>query len=144
MTDEDELRALLQRYSRAVDDCDFDTIERCFHPEATIEGVRGEQPLADWLDAKRKPSRYATTMHFLGDPLIELESLKMDTYAEQTSRSASATSTRWSATTAGGSSAVASRARCGAADPSPGDQSRRRRTRRPGRAPVGSPRSIVI
>jgi hypothetical protein len=81
MTDEDELRALLQRYSRAVDDCDFDTMERCFHPEATIEGVRGEQPLADWLDAKRKPSRYATTMHFLGDPLIDLEAQTMDTYA---------------------------------------------------------------
>jgi hypothetical protein len=81
MTASDELRALVQRYARAVDDRDFDVLERCFHPDATIEGVRGVKPLAEWLETMRAPRRYEATMHFLGDPLIDLDALKMDTYA---------------------------------------------------------------
>jgi hypothetical protein len=39
----EELRALLQRYARAADERDLDTLASLFHPEAEISGSRGPQ-----------------------------------------------------------------------------------------------------
>ena len=68
----DQLRALLQRYARAADARDVDTLASLFHPEAEIAGTRGVQTLPEWLDGMRAPRVFAKSMHFMGDPLIEL------------------------------------------------------------------------
>ena len=83
MTPADDLRALVQRYSRAADDRDIDTLRSLFHPDATIAGVRGPLPLAEWLDTMRAPRTFPTSMHVLGDPLIEIDGDRatLDTYA---------------------------------------------------------------
>ncbi len=85
MTDADELRNLLQRYARAADDRDVEALAAVFHPEATIDGARGSMTLDAWLDTMRGPRAFPTSMHVLGDPLIELPDGKdtgvLDTYA---------------------------------------------------------------
>jgi len=84
MTDHDELRALGQRYSRAVDERDLDGLTALFHPDATVEGSRGSQSIVEWLDTMRAPRTFPTSMHVLGDPLIELDGsdeARLDTYA---------------------------------------------------------------
>jgi hypothetical protein len=85
VTDADELRNLLQRYARAADDRDVDALAAVFHPEATIDGARGSMTLDAWLDTMRGPRAFPTSMHVLGDPLIELADGKdtgvLDTYA---------------------------------------------------------------
>jgi SnoaL-like protein len=72
VTPYEELRALLQRYARAVDQRDVDGLAALFHPEATITGARGPQGLDEWLDTLRAPRAFPQSMHMLGDPIIEL------------------------------------------------------------------------
>ena len=85
MNDTDELRNLLQRYARAVDDRDLDALRAVFHPDATIEGFRGAQTLDEWLAAMAEPRTFPTSMHCIGDPLIELgadaDHATLDSYA---------------------------------------------------------------
>jgi hypothetical protein len=80
-----DLRSLLQRYARAVDERDVDTLGSLFHPAADIVGARGTQTLEEWLDTMRAPRSFPTSMHMMGDPLIEVgdsrEEASMDTYA---------------------------------------------------------------
>ncbi len=82
-TDHEQLRALMQRYARAADARDIPGLRALFHPEATIDGARGPQSLAQWLEAMAGPRAYPASMHFLGDPLIRLDgaSAELDTYA---------------------------------------------------------------
>jgi hypothetical protein len=81
----DALRALLQRYARAVDDRDIDALSALFRPDALIEGARGTQPLDEWLESMRAPRAFPRSMHVLGDPLISMgpegRSAALDTYA---------------------------------------------------------------
>jgi hypothetical protein len=81
----DEIRALLQRYSRAADDRDVEMLASLFHPDAEIAGARGEQTLDEWLETMRAPRTFPSSMHVLGDPLIELDKenghASADTYA---------------------------------------------------------------
>lgn len=79
----DELRNLVQRYARAADERDVDALASLFHPDAVITGARGEQDLEGWLDGMRGPRAFPTSMHVLGDPLIELDgdTARLDTYA---------------------------------------------------------------
>ena len=84
MSDHEELRALIQRYARAADDRDIEALASLFHPDATIQGSRGAQTVDEWLDTMRAPRTFPTSMHVLGDPLIELDSEReglLDTYA---------------------------------------------------------------
>ncbi|MGO9874784.1 MAG: nuclear transport factor 2 family protein [Acidimicrobiia bacterium] len=80
----DELRALVQRYARAADERDIETLRSVFHPEASIEGLRGPLGLDDWLNTMRAPRTFPTSMHVLGDPLIDVaddaETANLDTY----------------------------------------------------------------
>ena len=80
----DELRALVQRYARAADDRDLDVLASLFHPDATIDGARGPLNVGEWLDTMRAPRTFPTSMHVLGEPLVELapggESARLDTY----------------------------------------------------------------
>jgi hypothetical protein len=85
MTPVDELRALVQRYSRAVDDRDISTLAGLFHPEAEIEGARGSQTLEVWLDGMRAPRSFPVSMHLIADPFIQLSDTgneaSIDSYA---------------------------------------------------------------
>jgi hypothetical protein len=85
--DHEALRALNQRYSRAVDDRDVSELERLFRPDAVITGVRGEQTFAEWIETIRGPRTFPVSMHVLGEALIDLadgdrpRAARLDTYA---------------------------------------------------------------
>jgi SnoaL-like protein len=84
--DLEALRNLGQRYARAADARDYDEVGALFHPDAVIDGLRGSSTLNDYLELSRTtPPAYETSMHVLGDPLIELElgadEATLDTYA---------------------------------------------------------------
>jgi hypothetical protein len=81
VSDAEELRSLVQRYARAADDRDIATLASLFHPDAVIDGARGSQTVDEWLDAMRAPRTFPTSMHVLGDPLIDLAAQTLDTYA---------------------------------------------------------------
>ncbi len=70
--DHEELRALVQRYARAADERDVGVLAALFHPDAEVTGARGTQGIGDWLDTMRAPRTFPTSMHMLGEPLIEL------------------------------------------------------------------------
>jgi hypothetical protein len=82
-SDHEALRALGQRYARAADDRDVDALAALFTPDAVVVGTRGELDLDGWLDTMRGPRAFPTSMHVLGDPLIELDgdTAHLDTYA---------------------------------------------------------------
>jgi hypothetical protein len=81
----DEIRALLQRFARAADDRDIDALAALFHPEAEIVGSRGTLSLGEWLETMKGPRAFPQSMHFLADPLIDLDEARgeahLDTYA---------------------------------------------------------------
>jgi len=81
----DQLRTLLQRYARAADQRDMETLASLFHPDAEITGSRGAQNLGEWLAAMRAPRTFPTSLHMIGEPLIAYEegsdSATMDAYA---------------------------------------------------------------
>ncbi len=81
--DHDALRNLLQRYARAADARDVDALGALFEPGATIDGSRGELVLDSWLDVMRGTPTFPVSMHFIGDPLIEVQGdeARLDTYA---------------------------------------------------------------
>jgi len=83
--DHEELRALLQRYARAVDERDIEALAALFHPEAELHGARGAQTLDEWLDGMRGPRAFPISMHVIGDPLVRLgpgdDEAHLDAYA---------------------------------------------------------------
>jgi hypothetical protein len=86
VNDYEELRALMQRYARAVDDRDIPALAKLFHPAAEISGTaRGASNLDEWLDAMSAPRAFPQSMHMIGCPLIELREdgsgAYLDTYA---------------------------------------------------------------
>ena len=86
ITDLEAIRSLPQRYARAVDAKDIDTVGTLFHPAAQVEGVRGAAPIGQYLDGMRNaPAVFAGSMHVLGDPLVTFtagaDEASTDTYA---------------------------------------------------------------
>lgn len=83
--DREALRALMQRYARAADARDLETLRALFAPDAVIDGSRGRSSREQWLAAMAAPAAFASSMHMMGDPLIELDSggdsARLDTYA---------------------------------------------------------------
>jgi 3-phenylpropionate/cinnamic acid dioxygenase small subunit len=84
--DLEQLRALGQRYARAVDGRDYDALRDLFHADAVIEGVRGVAARDEYVDTMRaSPRVYEQSMHLLADPLISLtpgaDTASLDTYA---------------------------------------------------------------
>jgi hypothetical protein len=81
----DEIRALLQRYARGVDERDIDALAGLFHPTAEITGSRGTQSREEWLADMQAPRSFPSSMHVLGDPLITMDAggdrATADTYA---------------------------------------------------------------
>jgi len=85
MTPHDAVRELMQRYSRAADDRDIAALTAIFHPQAEITGARGPQTVDEWLETMRGPRTFPSSMHLVGDPLIDFDveavSATVDTYA---------------------------------------------------------------
>ena len=86
MSDVDALRALNQRYSRAIDARDMDELTALFDPAGSVDGARGSSSVPDYLEMTRtSPRVFEQSMHVLGDPLIEhmegSDSARLDTYA---------------------------------------------------------------
>jgi hypothetical protein len=84
--DLEALRALGQRYARAVDAGDHDALLDLFHRDAVIDGFRGVQPRDEYVETMRAtPRSYEQSMHVLGDPLISLapgaDTATLDIYA---------------------------------------------------------------
>ena len=79
----DELRNLVQRYARGADERDLDLLASLFTDDVVIEGTRGVQTKAEWLEAMSATPPAATSMHHMGDPLLEIDgdSAHADTYA---------------------------------------------------------------
>ena len=82
----EELRAMPQRYARAIDARDIDEVAALFDPDGTVDGARGATSVVDYIAMLRaSPPAFSTTMHVLGDPLITLDVgdtvAKLDTYA---------------------------------------------------------------
>ena len=85
MSDHEDLRALVQRCARAVDERALAELEALFHPEATIIGSGGSQSREEWLATMRAPRAYPQSMHVIADPLITVDettgSAHLDSYA---------------------------------------------------------------
>ena len=85
MNDSDHLRNLIQRYARGADTRDLDLLRQLFHPDAVLDGVRGKMSLDQWLETMAGPSPFASSMHLMADPLIEIDAdgqtARLDTYA---------------------------------------------------------------
>ena len=86
MSDVDALRALNQRYSRAIDARDMDELTALFDPAGSVDGARGSSSVPDYLEMTRtSPRVFEQSMHVLGDPLIEhtegSDTARLDTYA---------------------------------------------------------------
>ena len=85
MSAHDDLRALVQRYARAVDRRELAALAGLFRSDAAIVSARGTQTVEEWLDTLRGPRAFPTSMHVLGDPLIALSpdgtDATLDTYA---------------------------------------------------------------
>ena len=86
MSDVDALRALNQRYSRAIDARDMNELTALFDPAGSVDGARGSSSVPDYLEMTRtSPRVFEQSMHVLGDPLIEhtegSDTARLDTYA---------------------------------------------------------------
>ena len=73
LLDERAIRAVLLRYCRAVDRMDEALLRSCYHPDARDEHGSFTGTLDEYVAwAFRLLRGYATTMHFLGNVLIEV------------------------------------------------------------------------
>jgi len=86
VSDVDALRALAQRYSRAIDARDMDALTALFDPAGSVDGARGSSSVPDYLEMTRtSPRVFEQSMHVLGDPLIDFvegsDTAHLDTYA---------------------------------------------------------------
>jgi SnoaL-like domain len=86
LRDVETLRAFPQRYSRAIDARDIEAVGELFDPDGVVDGALGTLPVPQYLGGLRAaPRSFATSMHVLGEPLIEFEPgtdvATMDTYA---------------------------------------------------------------
>ena len=68
------LRRFPQRYARAVDERDHDALAALFDPDGSVDGTRGQQNVADYLESMRNlPRSFTSSMHLLADPMIDFE-----------------------------------------------------------------------
>ena len=82
MNDADQIRNLLQTYARGADEGDLDALASVFADDAVIDGTRGVQSKAEWLEAMSAP-RQGTSMHLIADPLLSIDgdTASSDAYA---------------------------------------------------------------
>jgi SnoaL-like domain len=84
LTDRAAIQDVLLRYARGVDRRDLDLVASCFLPDASYEGALASGTIADALARLRdRLARYDSTMHFIGNQLIEItgDVARSETYA---------------------------------------------------------------
>lgn len=84
LVDRAAIQDVLLRYARGVDQRDMDLVASCFTPDSAYDGGLARGTIADALAALRVAvTRYASTLHFLGNQLIELDGdgARSETYA---------------------------------------------------------------
>lgn len=72
------------RYAQGVDRRDWELVRSCFSTDAYVQGSRTTAPLDAYLGILRPAvERYPTTMHFMGNQLVELDGdvARIETYA---------------------------------------------------------------
>jgi hypothetical protein len=81
--DRTQIEDLPKRYAHALDARDWEAVDRCFSPDAQVEGISFKGAYPDYIPRLRKVVEgYRTTMHFLGNQLTEVDgdSGRVDTY----------------------------------------------------------------
>jgi len=74
LLDEREIRTVLLRYCRGIDRMDRDLVRSCYHPDATDSHGSFSGTVDEFLEwAWRLLGRYTTTMHYLGNLLVEFD-----------------------------------------------------------------------
>jgi 3-phenylpropionate/cinnamic acid dioxygenase small subunit len=84
LIDRAAIHDLIMRYARGVDRRDLELVASCFAPDAAYDGALGTGGIDVVLAALReRMPRYRTTMHFLTNPLIEVQGdhASCETYA---------------------------------------------------------------
>jgi len=82
--DRDRIARLPLTYARGVDRRDWALVRSCFHDDAVIEGSRMTGRVDTYLsDLEPAVARYAATMHFMGNQLVDVEgdTGRCETYA---------------------------------------------------------------
>lgn len=78
--------AVLLRYARAVDARDWQALDECFSPRATVQGTLQESEIAPYLEfLKSSLDAYSSTMHLMANQHVEWHSdadrATVETYA---------------------------------------------------------------
>jgi len=84
LKDRDEIGRLIRTYAHGVDRRDWGLVRSCFSDDAEAQGSRSTGPIEPYLAALRPGVEfYPTTMHFMGNQLIELDgdTARVETYA---------------------------------------------------------------
>ena len=84
LLDRAAIHEVLLRYARGVDRRDFALVASCFMPGAAYDGALAQSTIENALAAlPERMARYHSTMHFLGNQLVELngDTAHSETYA---------------------------------------------------------------
>ena len=84
LADRAAIRDVLMRYAVGVDRADLALVASCFTPDADYQGSLAQGTIAEALPALREArARFESTMHFMGNQLIELngDQAACETYA---------------------------------------------------------------
>ncbi len=79
LLDRQEITDILMKYARGIDRCDFDMVAGCYHPGANDDHGSFKGPVEEFLPwVEVQLQRFDSTMHFLGNVLIELHGDQAD------------------------------------------------------------------
>jgi len=84
LLDRAAIEDVLRRYARGVDRRDLELVASCFTADAAYDGALARGTITDALAALRVAlDRYASTLHFLGNQLVEVDgdTARSETYA---------------------------------------------------------------
>ena len=74
LLDRQDIHDVLMRYARGIDRRDFALVASCYHPGANDDHGRFKGPVEDFIPwVTETLQRFESTMHFLGNVLIELD-----------------------------------------------------------------------
>lgn len=72
-----EIHDVLMRYARGIDRCDFELVASCYHPGAHDDHGRFKGTVEEFIPwVRTELERFDSTMHFLGNVLIEFDDLE--------------------------------------------------------------------
>ena len=89
MSDIEEIRAVVYRYARGIDRCDFDLVRSCYFADATDDHGDYRGGVDGFIDFVREQlTRWSVTSHFIGNVLIDIDGdrARVESYAIATHR----------------------------------------------------------